>query len=155
MRFLFLLTTLVLMAFSTGCVRDNAISDAFGPGQDKVAQAPTATVADFVESYGENSVKANKEYKNKWVKVRGRVVAINKREWFDGRTFYQVELVDENGKYSKVLNCRFNFNRESEVMTLKTGQVAVLYGLIDEAIEFGAMPTVSDCKLVSAATAAK
>ncbi len=155
MRSLILFVTVLFMACSTGCVRDNAISDVFSPGQDKVAQAPTATVANFVESYGENSVKANKEYKGKWVKVRGRVVAINKREWYDGRTFYQVELVDENGKYSKVLNCRFNFNRESEVMTLKTGQVAVLYGLIDEVIEFGAMPTVSDCKLVQGAAPAK
>ena len=132
-----------------GCVRDNAISEMlFSPSDADVAKYPLATVADFAKTYRENSVKADNDYNGKWVKVRGRISAIERLEWLDGRTYYFVKLVDETGKEKKGLQFRFNFNRESEIVELKNNTVVTLFGRIDKVIEFGEMPTVSDTRVV-------
>ncbi len=147
---LYLFVGVLLLVCSMGCVRDNAINDMlFSPSDADAANAPTAKVSDFVTAYRENSAKADKDYYGKWVKVQGRIDAIERLKWTDGRTYYFVKLRDDSGKSPKGLNCRFNFNRESEILNLKTNQVVKIFGHIDRVIEFGEMPTISDSRVVN------
>ena len=133
MRSLVFTFALATVLITTGCLKNSPINDLLGPSSDKVAAAPMAQVSDFVTTYKENSVKANKEYAGRWVKITGKVAAISKiKGIIDGRIYYLVDLNDKDGKVSERIVCRFNFNKQDEVAELKQGSIVVFYGRIDD-----------------------
>lgn len=149
-RVLFTVLALALLLVG-GCARSNPLAEALAPGEDKITTAQTATVADFVESYSENSVKANSDYIGKWVKIRGTIADVRKIKGAKGTNepdYYLVGLRDDTGKTKSVISCRFNSNKQSAVLALKKGQPAVFYGVIDEADSSG-LPVITDCQVVN------
>lgn len=133
MRSFIFTLALATVLTATGCLKNSPVNDLLGPSSDKVAAAPMAQVSDFVTTYKENSVKANKDYAGKWVKITGKIAAISKmKSIVDGRTYYLVDLNDKDGKVSERIVCRFNFNKQDEVAELKQGSIVVFYGRIDD-----------------------
>jgi len=144
---------LVTVLTMSACVTDNsAVGEMLlSPGKSAVNSAQTATVADFVKSYSENAAKANREYSRKWVKLRGIVTDVRKIEVFKGSSatdYYIVGLKDDTKKTNQIMTCRFNFNKGSEVESLKAGTVATILGQVDELDNTSSLPVLMNSSLV-------
>ena len=144
-----IIASLVLSACVTD---DSAIGElVLKPGQEAVSSAQMATVADFADSYSANSAKANSDYARKWVKLRGIVTDVRKIEVFKGtgaNDYYMVSLKDDTKKTDKIMACRFNFNKKSEVESLKTGSVATILGQVDVLDNSSPLPMLMNSSLV-------
>ncbi len=133
MRTLLAVLSLAMVLTATGCIPNSLLGNSlFGPDDQAIQQAQTATVADFVETYRKNAVKANNDYAGKWVKLRGKITGIGKVERFNEPDDYMVTLQDDTGKTREVIGCIFTPDKLDQIESLTNGSQIIIAGRIGE-----------------------
>ena len=143
-----LLVTLLLSGCQHAANAFFAAGDSlFQPGGSSLEAMPTLSVNDLVRPYNSNPAKANKAYLGKWVKVRGVVADIRKRDGIAGSYFYTLKLKDEANRTNEVLTFIFNAHNFSDIESLETGKIATVLAQVHQVGE-NSLPQLENPKVL-------